>query len=293
MKECPVCHTQYDDSMKFCLKDGNPLEKVPTKQNHNPARSNNTETKNGKGCLKKAIITVVAIVIALMALYNHLNNAATYLRTEPSDIKVSKGGCYCNIDIDYDGYVWSIKHLPEWASCDEYDKSFGLTILPNTTGHNREGSVTVQSGKLLAQVMIRQNAFATSIHASESSLSFGLSGGSHEEAIQCDGCNWIVEYPDWLQVTVDRADGFTVSCPVNNGDYRYGTIVVKEDNVRTIINVAQSGKCYNCHGNQTISCTACFGQGSIGYGYFSSSCFSCGGSGSLRCGVCNGVGYKE
>ena len=30
MKECPICHTQYDDSLNFCTKDGHQLKSVDT-----------------------------------------------------------------------------------------------------------------------------------------------------------------------------------------------------------------------------------------------------------------------
>lgn len=105
MKECPICHTQYDDSLNFCTKDGHQLKSVDTSsvetQKHENIQSNQPREK--KGCLKKIIIGGVIVVVGLIALYNYLANAATYLRTEPSEIRASKAGGSCKVDIDYDG----------------------------------------------------------------------------------------------------------------------------------------------------------------------------------------------
>lgn len=29
MKECPICHTVYDDSVRFCIQDGHALVEKP------------------------------------------------------------------------------------------------------------------------------------------------------------------------------------------------------------------------------------------------------------------------
>lgn len=71
-------------------------------------------------------------------------------------IKVVKAGGECKVDVDYDGYVWTINHKPDWVNIDERDEYFNITVMPNTTGQDRQGTITVQSGKRLAQVAIGQ-----------------------------------------------------------------------------------------------------------------------------------------
>lgn len=291
MKKCPVCHTEYDDSLNFCTKDGNQLVEAVVKPE--PPKPDKPARRRGGGCMKKILVAVVIAVIGLAAIYHHLMNAATYLRTEPCEIAVTKGGGECRIDIDYDGYVWLVNHKPEWVSIDEHDDNFDLRVGPNATGQRREGSITVQSGKHLAQVVVRQNAFAMVIRPSAASAKFGKSGGHEEIAIETDGCEWEAEYTDWMTVR-KRDDGkLRIDCPSNDGDYRTGTIVVSEDNARATIKVTQAGKCNVCHGSGTISCNACMGIGHTGFGFYSVNCVWCGGQGTSVCSTCGGSGFRE
>lgn len=291
MKECPICHTQYDDSQNFCIKDGSQLKSIS--RTTNSLKEEKNIKKRSGGCLKKIIIGAIIIIIGLVILYNHLTNAATYLRTEPSEIAVSKGGGEGNIDIDYDGFIWTVNHQPEWVGIDENERDFDLEVAPNTTGLPREGSITIQSGKQLAQVIIRQNAVATVIRASETSIKFGESGGNREITIQTDGCDWEAEYTNWMTVTKEDNNELHIRCPRNNDEYRTGTIVVKEDNARVTIYVTQSGKCNNCHGSGSITCGACNGMGGSGYGMFYANCIWCSGRGNSQCGTCGGNGQRE
>ena len=291
MKECPICHTQYDDSQNFCIKDGSPLK--PILGTATPPKEEKPIKRRNGGCLKKIINGAIIVIIGFVLLYNHLTNAATYLRTEPSEIAVSKGGGECNIDIDYDGYVWTVNHQPEWVDIDENERDFDLKVFPNTTGQPREGSITIQSGKQLAQVIIRQNAVATVIRASETSVKFGENGGNREITIETDGCNWEAEYTNWMTITKEDNEELHIRCPRNDDEYRTGTIVVKEDNARVTIYVTQSGKCNNCHGSGSITCGACNGMGGSGYGMFYANCIWCGGRGSSQCGSCGGSGQRD
>lgn len=295
MKECPICHTQYDDSMSFCTRDGHQLTSVnaPTNETPNKEKQQNNIPKNKKGCIKTIIITSVVIIVGMIALYNYLINAATYLRAEPNEIHASKAGGTCNVDIDYDGHVWTVNHQPEWVNIYEYDKSFELKVDPNNTGQLREGSITIQSGKLLAQIIVRQNAYATIMNASETSIEFKKNGGNKDVIIETDGCNWVAEYTNWMTVTKESDSELHINCPINSGEFRTGIITVKEDNVYVLINVTQGGDCNNCHGKGEISCSSCLGMGGMGYGMFYSSCMWCGGRGKITCGVCNGSGVRE
>ena len=295
MKECPICHTVYDDNLNFCVKDGHELKGVetPHKAPPKPDNKQDKQPKKKSGCLKKLIIGGIIFVIGLIALYNHLANAATYLRTEPSEIRASKAGCSCKVDIDYDGYIWTVNHQPEWVDIDENDNDFLLSIDPNQTGQLREGSITIQSGKLLSQVIVKQNAYATMIKASETSIKFGKGGANKDITIETDGCSWDAEYTNWMTVTKESETELHIVCPRNEGDYRTGTVTVKEDNARVTISVTQGGDCNNCHGSGEISCSSCLGMGGMGFGMYYSSCMWCGGRGKVTCGLCNGKGFRE
>ena len=300
MKECPICHTKYDDSQNFCVKDGHQLDSIIDKPRTASTQSvgddnaiKTSHQKKNKGCLKKIAIFAVVGIVALVLLYNHLINAATYLRTEPAAVQVTKGGGSCKVEIDYDGYIWTVNHSPEWVNVDEYDNDFEIHVEPNLTGQMREGSITIQSGKQLAQVVIRQNAFATFVRASETSLKIGRSEKTENITIESDGCNWSAEYTDWMMVTKESDTELRIKCPSNIGEYRMGTITVREDNAQSVINVYQAGDCNNCHGSGEVSCNSCLGVGGMGFGMYYSSCMWCGGRGKIRCEVCGGSGVRE
>lgn len=315
MKECPKCHAKYDDSMNFCTKDGcqlvdlidmtvNHIETqnkfqqdcsdvssadVGTSQKYNKKPQN--DNKIG-GCLKKIVIAFIIMAIALVAFYNYIKNAATYLRAEPNQIGSVKAGGECKIEIDYDGYIWFINHKPDWVDIDENENDFTIKVASNRTGAAREGSITIQSGKQLAQVIIKQMGYATQMRASENSLKFSSSGGDETIRISTDGCGWEALFPDWISVDNNEDDAI-ISCKRNTGEYRTGSITFKEDNVSAIVFITQGGVCNNCHGEGEVSCSYCWGQGGSGFGIYYSQCMWCGGSGKFKCSVCNGSGERE
>lgn len=294
MKECPICHTQYDDSLYFCTKDGHQLKSIETSHAETQKQENGqiNQPREKKGCLKKIIIVCVIGAIGLIALYNYLVNAATYLRAEPDEIHAPKAGGSCKVDIDYDGFIWTVNHQPEWVDIDESNNDFLLSVGPNQTGQVREGSITIQSGKLLSQVVVKQNAYATMIKASETSIKFSKGGANKDVTIETDGCSWYAEYSNWMTVTKDDEARLHIICPKNNGEYRTGTITIIEDYARVTISVTQEGDCNNCHGNGEVSCNSCLGMGGIGFGMYYSSCMWCGGRGKTTCGTCNGKGIR-
>ena len=297
MKECPICHTVYDDNLNFCVKDGHELVDKPIGfQQPNQFKSDDTNQPAPKpkkgGCVKKIVIAAVVVVIGFVILYRYIMNAATYLRVEPSGIVVAKCGGKTNVSIDYDGYIWFINHKPDWVMVVEHDKDFELIFNPNTSGSMRQGTITVQSGNHLAQVELAQNASATFIKPSVSVLKFDKSGGRKTVNLETDGVKWTVDYPKFLDVEID-GDSFMVEASSNEGDFRQGTITVTEDNVRTSISFQQAGKCPNCHGQGSMTCTICSGLGGTGYGMYYMQCGWCGGRGSVNCAACRGTGEKE
>lgn len=295
MKKCKNGHVFLDDTLMFCTRCGEPLEPVTDAGNQDELVVDNKDVNKPikkKGCFKKIIIILAVVVVCLVAGYSYLINAATYLRLEPNELHASKGGGDCTIEVDYDGYVWSINHEPNWVSTTDAGDVIRLSVRPNTTGEVREGSITVQSGKQLAQIVIRQNAVATSIKASETAVKFSKKGGIKYVTVETDGNEWTVKYPDWLNVSCDE-DKMHVKCPSNSDYYRSGQIIVTEDNVMCSIFVSQGGKCPDCNGKGEVLCTGCYGMGGTGFGFYYTTCFFCGGRGSITCGSCKGTGYKE
>ena len=297
MKECPICHTIYNDNLNFCVKDGNELIDKPIGfQQPTQFRTKETvipksKTKK-KGCLKKIIITAVIVLIGFVILYRYVMNAATYLRAEPNSIIAAKCGGKTNVSIDYDGYIWVINHKPDWVSIDENENDFELTVEPNSSGSTRQGTITIQSGRQLALVELSQNANATFIKPSVTELKFNKSGGWKTVKVETDGTKWTLDYPEFLDVETEE-DGFIVRVARNNEEFRQGVITLSEDNVSTAIDFRQAGICPKCHGQGSTTCTICGGTRGSGYGMFYMSCWWCGGDGSIDCADCGGTGEKE
>ena len=55
MKECPICHAQYDDSLNFCTKDGHQLKSVETShaETQKQEKQEIQPTKRKEGMLEK------------------------------------------------------------------------------------------------------------------------------------------------------------------------------------------------------------------------------------------------
>lgn len=293
MKRCENCKITFSDSVNFCTECGKALVYVPDSfQFDTGDKLHKPKKRNKRSIWKVILITLVVMIIGFVALLNHVMNAATYLRVEPNILVADKNGGETVVDIDYDGYVWEINHIPDWIEVNEYEQSFSVKAEANLTGHNREGSITVQSGDFIAQVVIQQKGEATYIKASKTAIHFNVNGGRETINIDTDGCNYIVEYPDFLSVST-YGDKIKIKADINTDEYRTGYVTLKEDNVKTRIYITQGGTCSNCHGTGYISCIQCMGQGGWGYGMYYSQCWFCGGSGRIRCGTCDGTGNVD
>ncbi len=296
MKRCPKCNAQYDDTINFCLKDGTKLEyhgSATANSHENWANTKKQVQPKKRGCLRTIVITLIIIAIGIIAIYNFLVNAATYLNVEPNQLVIAKGGGEATIDIDYDGYIWTINHAPDWVEIDEYEKRFNLKITPNLTGQVREGSITVQSGKLIAKLNIQQKAFTTYIKPSTGSIHFDKNGGTEYVTITTDGYDYTVKYPkDYISVDFDDNE-ISIKASKNSGKYRRGTITITEDYAKTNIYITQGGKCEHCNGSGEIPCSLCYTQGGWGYGIYYTPCMMCKGNGKYPCSMCGGSGEKE
>lgn len=290
MKRCENCKTTFSDSVNFCTECGQTLVYVSDSTQHESEDDiQKLKRKKKKSIWKVILITITIIIIGFIGIINHIINAATYLRVEPDILVADKSGGETVVDIDYDGYVWVINHIPDWIEVEEYEESFSVKANENFTGQNRDGSITVQSGDFLAQVVIQQKGQATYIKASKTSIHFDEDGGRETVTIDTDGCNYTVEYPDFLSVSTDD-DEIKIKAYGNSDEYRSGYVTISEDNVRTRIHITQGGTCNNCHGSGYNTCPQCKGIYFWGSQY---QCWWCGGSGSVECGSCHGTGDRE
>lgn len=293
MKYCENCKKTYSDSVNFCTECGRALVHAPETNQHS-VETNPPRKKSGKkrSIWRYILITIVILLVGFFALANYVINAATYLQVEPDTLIADKCGGETVVDIDYDGFVWTINHAPDWVEVEEFKQSFSVKVSSNLTGYNREGSITVQSGDFLAKVIIQQMGQATYIKASQTSLHFDADGGLETIGIDTDGCNYTVEYPDFLSVTTGD-DNIEIGAYSNTDEYRSGYVTILEDNVRVNIYVTQGGACNVCHGSGSVSCYQCGGQGGWGYGIYYSQCWLCNGTGTLQCSSCHGTGERE
>lgn len=287
MKICPKCKSEYeDDSMSFCIKDGTELVsdmgQVSVESSHHSKR----------GCLKTGIVICVVVFIVCAITIKVICNSATYLRLEPNNITAIKGGGSGKINVDTDGFIWSVNYTPDWVTIDEYDNYFNIVVEPNQTGSVREGAVTVQTGDIVNTLSISQNAFASYIKPSETNIKFEKNGGKKLFTIQSDGCNWKATYDNWLDLNIND-DNVTVVCPSNNGYYRSSTITVTEDYAYSYIIVTQEGICNMCYGEGESVCRGCGGTRGMYTLYSFISCYMCGGSGKVNCSYCGGTGYRK
>ena len=289
MKHCKHCNIDYPDNVNYCTECGRTLLYEFEKQDPVPFNlEKKPNVKKGMSIWKAILIVLAALIMGLFLLINYSMNAATYLRVEPNILVADKSGGETVVDIDYDGYVWVINHIPDWIEVEEYEQSFMVRAGNNLTGYDREGSITVQSGDFLAQVIIQQKGSASYIKVSESSIHFDEDGGRKNVSIKTDGCNYTVEYPDFLSVSTED-DKIKIRAYSNHDEYRSGYVTISEDNVRTNIYITQGGTCNRCHGSGYSSCV----QGGWGYGMYYSQCWLCHGTGTLQCSTCGGRGKRE
>lgn len=234
MKRCENCKITFSDSVNFCTECGQTLVYVPDTLPYDSEENRQKPKRKKKRSIWKVIlITLIVIVIGFVVLLNYIMNAATYLRVEPNMLVADKNGGETVVDVDYDGYVWVINHIPDWIEVEEYEQSFNIKAEENLTGHNREGSITVQSGDFLAQVVILQKGQATYIKTSKTSLHFDEDGGRETITVDTDGCDYTVEYSDFLSVSTND-DEIKIKAYSNSDEYRSGYVTISEDNIRTL-----------------------------------------------------------
>lgn len=242
----------------------------------------------------KRIVVVMAIIgCAIGVIYNHIKNAATYLRLEPEELVFGKCGGSEIVNIDYDGYIWQINYAPDWMSATQSDNNtIQVVCSRNLTGKIRQGMVTICSGKQIAQLVVKQQCVATYLRVSEDKIVFDKNGSSKYISLDTDGTNWDLEAPDYLRI-IDGFDGFSVKADANEGIYRSGKIILRMDGMSRYIYFTQGGLCPVCKGAGECSCIFCGGSGGTWFGMSYIQCGLCHGAGKFQCATCQGSGYKE
>ena len=209
--------------------------------------------------MKKPTIFIIIIAAICLGVYwymqqsgdsDYLSDTTTYLSVSPNYIQAAKLGATGSFSIDYDGHKWAITDKPSWTKVKKYENSadkytrehgFGITVEPNRTGYDREGVVTIASGKQTASVYVFQKGKATSVSPVNTMLRFGKSGGTQSLYFSTDGQDWKASTNDsWLDVSyvVDDCD-LTIRCSQNTGFPRQGTVYITEDGISLRINVTQ------------------------------------------------------
>ena len=241
---------------------------------------------------KRWIITLVVLLLlagGAVAAYFFIYNAASYLNATPGMVQTGKSGGTVKATVSYDGYMWSVADAPEWVETDKDGNELQISVAPNNSGTSRVGAIMLKSGNVTTRVEVSQSAYVTFITPSVSSLTFSRNGGTQTFAIKTDGGGASFECPDFVTAEL-RNDTVVVKASANNGNYRNGTLVVKEDNIRTTLMVEQTGACPICQGSGKVQCTNCNGTGRFTYGRTKVTCVGCSGTGQAACDECNGTG---
>ena len=117
MKECPKCHTQYDDSMNFCTKDGRQLRNVAEVITNNSDKTKNVHSGKVRKFIKflKVLIVLSLIVVALIV-YWYRSQPVYYIYPENSKIEVDgdAGETRININTNAPYSKWRVRSNAKW-----------------------------------------------------------------------------------------------------------------------------------------------------------------------------------
>jgi len=303
MKHCNICNTDFPDNLSFCTNCGSKLVDKPNNlDTSNSGTASESDSSHAKPPVKpkkkvgkiirRVLIGIVVIVVALFLWGSHLINSTTYLTFNSQGALFAKSGGEAEVSIDYDGYVWEVNYKPSWVEIDEYDSSFRIRCNPNQTGQDREDHITIKSGKIVQALPVGQYGSTQYIRLSESDVSSDMYGESIHVSIETDGSDPEISYPEFCSIEDKTPEGFTLVVKENDDYSRSGIVSVEEDNVVASISVTQKGKCSECGGDGEKACFSCGGVGSTGWGMYMMNCYACGGNGYVKCYSCSGTGIR-
>lgn len=240
MKHCPSCQTSYPDEMLYCPKCGQQLVDTPVSGTDEGPASQGTSP--GKPFRKIVKWFILALCVAAFFVYRYYHST-TYLLLEPSEVSLPiKGEKTVDVDINYDGHSYSIKHAPSWIHVDKGDNKFSLQAEANRTGEDRTAIIVIESGSITQALPVSQQGKATYLLVNPTSLSFERESKEERVSVDCDGLSFDIDSaPSWVDVR-KREDCILVSVETNtSSSNKEGFIVLSSGNIATRIPVRQGG----------------------------------------------------
>lgn len=293
MKKCNKCGFENEDDATFCVGCG---EEIVNIVNRHPANQHNSN-KNGSSIFSNwGFWIVLLIIIGGIVYYINKPNPATYIQASAKEKPFLRTGGSYDMDIDTDG-EWEISYCSDWIKAEPIDKGLRITCSVNNSGENRNGWITLSSGKAHVRIDVYQNGFASYIKIDKTQLHVEKTGGSYTVKVITDGMDYTVSYPEYC--TIFKNPGyFRITIPDNNNYSRTGIINVTSDNQITTLTFMQNGICMTCGGTGQMNCNNCGGTGQVissfnmygGMNY--EQCSTCNGTGKLECTSCGGTGIQ-
>lgn len=297
MIRCNNCGTLNEDNASFCTSCGRKLDAgIHT---YDPAVKPEKKITADKNTSKPIYAkwgfwaVIVAIIIGVVFMVNKPNPASYIQASSKQEPFLRTGGTY-DMDIDTDG-DWEISFCSDWIKAVPTEKGLRITCSVNDTGENRNGWITLSSGKTHVRIDVLQNGFASFLKTDKSHIDVGKAGGTYTFFVRTDGSNYDVLYPNYCSVDKNAAS-FSITIPENTGYDRSDNIIVKADQQELNLTFSQKGICLLCNGCKKVSCGKCGGTGQAvtSFDIFGNAvteqCPDCEGSGKIDCPRCGGTG---
>lgn len=262
MKYCHHCGTALNDSLNFCTNCGSKLAAAPklTKSAPiTPTPSPKTPSTIGQ-IIKKVVSTGIVLLVIGGAWLYHRNESTTYLTLTTESEHYPKRGGKTEVNIDYDGIMWDVTYKPSWVNISETSSGFTIKCQPNPSSKDREGHITVKSGKIISKISVSQSGQATFINLSERRITLPPEGGLIEITMATDGYKPRISFTPYDNGRINLSDTictiedielnkFKLRVFRNYQGSRCGRVIVSQNGISSDIGVYQEGKCIMCDGS--------------------------------------------
>src|SRR5574344_2710080 len=291
MKKCNKCGFENEDDATFCASCG---EEIVSTTNHQSVNQHNSNKKDSSIFSNWGFWIVILVIIGGIVYFINKPNPATYIQASAKEKPFLRTGGSYDMDIDTDG-EWEISYCSDWIKAEPIEKGLRITCSVNNSGDNRNGWITLSSGKAHVRIDVYQNGFASYVKTDKSHIDVEKDGGTYTILVRQDGADYDIIYPNYCTVNKSAAS-FNITIPENTGYDRNDNIIVRSDQIDANLTFSQKGICPNCGGSGQVSCSKCGGTGrvvtsfdSYGMAIFEQ-CTDCNGSGKMECPTCNGTG---
>lgn len=199
---------------------------------------------NKSGAARQTQIVITANNSVLPAQVITVKQAAIhdYIVISPNIITSSGKSSIATVRVETDKAEYHIQGLPQWCSIKKQTaKEFIIEIADNSGGAAREAQcdVTIAGGKS-EKLIIRQEDRLTYITVSPKIITASKRGGTITVNVKSSGAWRVVNLPDWLQVTAQTDNTFTLSIDENKiNNPRRVSFSVSTGGVRESIEVRQ------------------------------------------------------